>query len=115
LVVELSAAAGDAPRTLSARARVTEGSAPVYHTTGADRQGIYQNTLVLWELYGPAEEDYRTLLINGARRPVTWEGAAAIVETKFVVEQPGRYRLRAATTALAGRSAVVWKAFKVEP
>jgi len=113
LAVELSGAAGEPPRSVTARARVTEGSAPVYYTTGADRRGVYHNALVLWEIYGPGEEDYRMLLAGGANPPVTHEGATAVVETKFVVEQPGRYRLRAATTDLAGRSTVVWKEFKV--
>ena len=113
LAVELSGEAGDAPRTVTARARVTEGSAPVYYTTGADRHGVYHNAMVLWELYGPAEEDYRMLLTGGANPPVAHEGAAAVVETKFAVEQPGRYRLRAATTDLAGRSTVVWRELEV--
>jgi len=34
-------------------------------------------------------------------------------EVEFSAEQPGRYRLRAATTDLAGCSTVVWKEFKV--
>lgn len=33
----------------------------------------------------------------------------AEVETKFKIEQAGRYRLRASTVDLAGRSTVVWK------
>ena len=41
------------------------------------------------------------------------EGGAAAVEAQFAVEQPGRYRLRAATTDLAGRSAVVWNEINV--
>jgi len=115
LAVELSGGADDAPRTVTARARVTEGRAPVYYTAGADRHGVYHNAMVLWELYGPGEEDYRMLLTGGANPPVTREGAAVVVETRFAVEQPGRYRLRAATTDLAGRSTVVWKEFKAGP
>lgn len=113
MAVELSGAVGHPPCTITARARVVEGSAPVYYTTGADRRGVYHNALVLWELYGPAGEEYRMLLTSGANPPVTREGAVAVVEMKFAVEQPGRYRLRAATTDLAGRSTVVWKGFRV--
>jgi len=36
-----------------------------------------------------------------------------VVEVNFTVEKPGPYRLRAATTDLAGRSTVVWKEFRV--
>ncbi|MBU6401854.1 MAG: hypothetical protein KGS61_16170, partial [Verrucomicrobia bacterium] len=59
LVVELSGLTGGVPCTVTARARVTEGSAPIYYTTGADRRGVYHNVRVMWELYGPEAEDYR--------------------------------------------------------
>jgi hypothetical protein len=36
-----------------------------------------------------------------------------VVELKFRVKQPGRYRLRVATADLAGRSTVVWQEFAV--
>jgi hypothetical protein len=110
--VELSGATGESPDTVTARARATEGSAPIYYTTGADRRGVYHNAMVLWELYGPGAEDYR-LLTGRVTRLEAIEGAAAVVETRFAVEQTGRYRLRVATTDLAGRSTVVWKEFKV--
>jgi hypothetical protein len=97
---------------MTARARVTEGSASVYCTTGADRRGVYQNSMVLWELYGPGAEDYRQLP-GRVTSPFTGDGGQAMIETQFTVEQPGRYRLRAATTDLAGRSMVVWKEFQV--
>lgn len=109
LVVDLSGIEGGLPRTITARAQITEGSAAVYYTTGADRQGVYQNAMVLWELYGPEEEDYRTLpghVIQSATPE-----SASHVETRFTLSQPGQYRLRAATTDLAGRSTVVWKEF----
>lgn len=67
--------------------------------------------MVLWELYGPGEEDYRTLAGH-----VVQSSAAdqpAWVEAKFTISQPGHYRLRAATTDLTGRSTVVWKEFKL--
>jgi len=36
-------------------------------------------------------------------------GVGGEVETKFQIEKAGRYRLRASTVDLAGRSTVVWK------
>jgi len=112
LAVELGVPDDGSPGPVTARARVTEGASPVYYTTGADRSGVYPNVMVLWELYGPAAEDYRTLAGRVVER--TSGGAAtAVVEAQFRVEQPGWYRLRAATTDLAGRSAVVWREFAV--
>lgn len=110
LAVELSDANKELPCTVKARARVTEGSSPIYYTTGADRHGVYPNVMVLWELYGPAAEDYR-LLSSRVVRSETRDGAAAVVEASFTIEQAGSYRLRAATTDLAGRSIVRWIAF----
>jgi hypothetical protein len=112
LAVELSGGTGARPRLFSAHARVTEGSAPVYYTSGADRHGVYHNVLVLWELFGPGAEDYR-LLSGRLVTPLGAEGGPGVVETQFAVEQPGRYRLRAATTDVAGRSTVVWKEITV--
>ena len=109
LAVELS---GETTHSFTASARVTEGSALVYCTTGADRRGVYQNALMLWELYGPGAEDYRQLTSH-VKKPLSGTGGIAEVEVRFTLEQPGRYRLRAATTDLAGRSTVVWKEFKV--
>jgi len=111
LTMELSAPDHAAPNTFTARARVTEGASPVYYTTGTDERGVYQNVMVLWELYGPGEEDYRTLVSRVTRSPAADQ--PALVETTFTVSQPGRYRLRAATTDLTGRSTVVWKEFKL--
>jgi hypothetical protein len=112
IAVELSALAGSFPQSVTARARVTAGAAPVYFTPGANAEGIYPNAKVLWELYGPGEEDYRALL-SGFGQParVRREHSASIVEVDFQISRPGRYRLRASTADLAGRSAVVWKTF----
>ena len=110
LAVELSVANKELPCTVKARARVTEGSSPIYYTTGADRHGVYHNAMVLWELYGPAGEDYRSLA-SQVIRSETRDGAAAEVETTFTIEQAASYRLRAATTDLAGRSTVKWIEF----
>jgi hypothetical protein len=112
LAVELSGANDGLPRTITARARITEGGAPVYYTTGADRSGVYHNAMVLWELYGPGEADYRTLTSRVVPSE-PHESASALVEAQVTIEHPGRYRLRAATADLAGRSTVTWKEFKV--
>jgi hypothetical protein len=110
LTVGLSGAEGRLPRTITARARITEGSAPVYYTTGADRNGVYHNAMVLWELFGPGQEDHRTLPAVRGNPPENPDGSA-VVEARFTVERTGRYRLRAATTDLAGRSTVTWNEF----
>jgi hypothetical protein len=112
LAVELSNPDGEVPCTITAHARLIEGSAPIYYTTGADRLGVYPNAMVLWELYGPRAEDYR-VLSGRVSSSLTHEGRSAVVESGFSIEQPGRYHLRAATTDLAGRSTVVWREIKV--
>ena len=109
LTVELSDGEERGPRAITARARVVQQASPVYYTTGTDGHGVYHNARVLWELYGPGDEDYRALLSAGANPLTTFDGRSAVVEVKFRVEQTGRYRLRSATTDLAGRSTVVWK------
>ncbi len=113
LTIELNDGGEPGPRSITARARVVESATPVYYTIGTDRHGIYQNARVLWELYGPGDEDYRALLSAGAHPQTTFDGQTAVVEVKFRVEQPGRYRLRTATSDLAGRSTVVWQEIKV--
>ena len=113
LTIELTDGGEPGPRSVTARARVVESASPVYYTIGTDRYGVYQNARVIWELYGPEVEDYRALLSAGARPQTTFDGQTAIVEVKFRVEQPGRYRLRAATTDLAGRSTVAWQEINV--
>ncbi len=130
LTVELSAETGKAPLRVAARAFLVEASAPVYYTLGANTKGIYRNVKVLWELYGPGEEDYRFLLsenreprIRPAPGPegrcaaglrVGEEGGRTRVEIEFRIGRPGSYRLRAATVDLAGRTTVVWRTITVE-
>ena len=114
LAVELSDEVGESPRTITALARITECSAPIYYTTGADRHGVYRNVMVLWELYGPEAEDYR-MLSGRVNSPPARDGGSAVVETQFTVGQPGRYHLRTATTDLAGRSTVIWKDTSLGP
>ena len=109
LFVQLSDGGEQGPRTITAHAKVQEKASPVYYTTGTDDQGVYHNARVLWELYGPGPEDYRSLLAIGVNPETRIDGKIAEIELRFQVTQAGRYRLRAATTDLAGRSAVVWK------
>ena len=114
LVIELSIDTDKAPLEIFARAILVEGSAPIYYTLGANPKGIYKNVKVFWELYGPKEEDYRFLL-DWSREPRIYdEGTRTNVDIKFKISQPGKYRLRAATVDLAGRTAVVWKNITVE-
>jgi hypothetical protein len=114
LSITVSAADGKAPLDIVARADVRETSAPVYYTFGADTQGIYQNAMVAWELYGPGQEDYRFLTPPGLKPRVTRTGTGQEVITGFRLERPGKYRLRAATVDLAGRTSVRWMPIEVK-
>ncbi len=109
LIVDISPTEEATPFVLTARAHLKEGSAPIYYTTGTDRRGEYPNVMVLWELYGPDEEDYRTLSGRLVEGPSA-DGQATL-EAKAPVSRPGHYRLRAATTDLLGRTHVVWSEF----
>ena len=109
LAIKLSNEIGKSPLEISAHAYLSEGSSPVYYTLGANRKGIYQNAKVFWELYGPEEEDYRFLHDWNREPRISDEGSMARVDIQFTISRPGKYRLRAATVDLAGRTAVVWK------
>jgi hypothetical protein len=113
LAVELNTDHGNASSTIKARATVTEGSAPVYYTQGADKEGIYKNTYVLWELYGPEEEDYTDFWNDRWNVFVSENTNSAIIEINFEINNPGDYRLRISTADVAGRSAVVWKEINI--
>ena len=114
LAIELSNETGKAPLEVIARAVLIEGSAPIYYTLGANREGIYKNVKVFWELYGPKNEDYRHLH-DWSREPrICDEGTRTNVDIKFKISRPGKYRIRAATVDLAGRTAVVRKNITVE-
>ena len=110
LEIELSNSGQD-EHSYSARVRLKEGSAPVYYTTGADRNGVFHNVLVLWELFGPGVEDYRQL--SGHVVSTATAQSPATVETQFRVDHTGRYRLRAASADTAGRTKVVWREINV--
>ena len=113
LVVDVSIPRTDAPFEVQAFATVTKGSAPVYYTRGADESGVYNNEMVLWELFGPAEEDYRFLNRDQSEICINHTGSGAEVEIGFSFNQSGEYRLRAATVDLAGRTAVTWETITV--
>lgn len=98
------------PAQYIATARIRETSAPVYYTHGADAAGVYQNAMVLWELFGPEEQDYRHLMPDGMRPLVRrLAGNEVEVEMRFTLDRPGRYRLRAATVDAAGRTTIAWQ------
>ena len=114
LAIELATETGTAPLLVNARALLSEGSSPVYYTLGASPRGIYRNVKVLWELYGPGEEDYRFLLNENREPRMLEEGDRTQVQMPFTVREAGRYRLRAATVDMAGRTTVVWKSIIVK-
>ena len=113
LTVDVSVPQGKTPLEISACATVTEESAAVYYTRGADKNGIYNNERVLWELFGPEAEDYRFLNRAQAKIHINPEDLVTRVEIRFTLRHAGSYRLRAATVDMAGRTAVVWKTITV--
>ena len=113
LTIDVSVPQGKTPVEVHACAIVTEGSARVYYTRGADENGIYNNERVLWELFGPAEEDYRFLNREPSKIRINPEDLVTRVEIRFTLRYPGSYRLRAATVDMAGRTAVEWKTITI--
>ncbi len=109
LIVDIDPSGNSAPDTFTARANVKAGSAPVYYTQGANKEGIYRNTYVLWELYGPGEEDYTDFWNERWDVDVSEKDDTATVELIFTLDKPGSYRLRVSACDVAGRSSVVWK------
>jgi hypothetical protein len=99
--------------SVKAIATVSEGSAPIYYTMGADKNGIYNNQYVLWELYGPEQEDYTDFWNERWDVKVTEEKDSATVKIKFKIKKPGDYRLRVSTADMTGRSTVVWKKINI--
>ena len=88
----------------------------MYYSPTPDAQGVHHNQGVMWELYGPAEEDYaHGMPAIEASQVVSHEDGAMVVQTTIHVDKPGAYRLRAATTDLAGRSTFVWTELNVTP
>ena len=113
LTIDVSIPQTDASFEVRACATVTEGSASVYYTRGADENGIYNNEIVLWELFGPAEEDYRFLNREHSEIRTIQTESVTEVEIRFRLKHPGNYRLRAATVDMAGRTAVAWNTITV--
>jgi hypothetical protein len=109
LVLRLSGEEGTVPFEVTGTAQVTEKSAPVYYTLGANPHGVSHNAMVAWELYGPDEEDYRFFRPPALTPHVVRRGAVAEVKARFAIGRPGTYRLRVATVDMAGRTTVVWK------
>ncbi|RKU16454.1 hypothetical protein C6500_17495 [Candidatus Poribacteria bacterium] len=103
----------DAPFEVRACATVTKGSAAVYYTRGADASGIYNNEVVLWELFGPEEEDYRFVNREHSEIRINQTELVTEVEIHFRLNRLGNYRLRAATVDMAGRTAVTWETITV--
>ena len=113
LTVDTSISQADAAFEVRACATVTEGSTAVYYTRGADRNGIYNNEIVLWELFGPEEEDYRFLNREQSEIRIHQTESETEVEIHFRLKHSGNYRLRAATVDMAGRTAVKWETIAV--
>jgi hypothetical protein len=115
LAVELSSHEGGSPLEITACATIVEGSSAIYYTTGTDAQGIYNNVMVCWELYGPNEEDYRFLHWEDLKsRIINQDDSRYKIEIDFGLEWSGTYRLRTATVDMAGRTSVDWKTIDVE-
>ena len=113
LTVDVSIPQINIPLEVRACATITKGSASVYYTRGANKNGIYNNEVVLWELFGPEEEDYRFLNREHSEIRIDQTETIAEVEIRFSLKHPGNYRLRAATVDMAGRTAVEWETITV--
>ena len=113
LTVDVSIPQTDIPLEVCACATVTKGSTSVYYTRGANKNGIYNNEMVLWELFGPEEEDYRFLNRDHSEILIEQTETIAEVEIRFSLKHPGNYRLRAATVDMAGRTAVAWETISI--
>ena len=87
LSVEVEPMDGNRSSTITAFAKVTEGSAPIYYTQGAGKNGIYKNSYVLWELYGPEEEDYTDFWNDRWNVSVTENENSVSAEIKFNIQQ----------------------------
>jgi hypothetical protein len=108
LTLDVSTDATGQATSLVARAEVREGSSPIFYTARPSRRGVYDNALVLWELFGPRSEDYRALLSDGVVPQITHDGSTWRITVSTTLDRAGTYRLRAATVDRAGRSAVAW-------
>ncbi len=105
LEVALSTHEGEAPLFLVAEAKVTEKLSPVYFSPQHDEKGVWRNTKVIWQLYGPGPDRYR----NVSSQVDADSGILALE-----LEEPGLYRLRASVVDRAGRTSVRWTSVKVD-
>jgi len=105
---KLTVTAKAAGKVIRAVATVQQTAAPVFYTTGADPGGVYRNAMVFWELYGPEAEDYQYVQADRMQPIVRETAQGAEVEMTAKVDRAGRYRVRAGTVDLTGRSTVVW-------
>lgn len=106
LKISLSKEEGKAPMTLVAHAEVTEHQSPVHFTSAHDEKGVWRNTKVIWQLYGPGPDDFAQL----SERHDAKTGLLPLELNKA-----GVYRLRASVVDRAGRSTVRWKRIAVKP
>ena len=106
LKISLSKEEGKAPMTLVAQAEVTEHQSPVHFTPAHDEKGVWRNTKVIWQLYGPGPDDFAHL----SERHDAKTGLLPLE-----LDQAGVYRLRASVVDRAGRSTVRWKRITVKP
>jgi hypothetical protein len=113
LTVDVSIPQTDIPLEVRACATITKGSASVYYTRGADASGIYNNEMVLCELFGPEAEDYRFLNREPSEIRIDQTESVAEVEIRFSLKHLGNYRLRVATVDIAGRTAVAWETISI--
>jgi hypothetical protein len=114
LSVKIQGTDGNKTGSYTATATISAGASPVYYTQGADKNGVYRNTYVLWELYGPDEEDFTDFWNERWNSVVSEENDNATVELKFSIDKPGKYRLKISAADMAGRSSVVWKEINIE-
>jgi len=105
---------GQGNRIYHVSAFIEETDAPVYYTMGTDPEGVYQNVLVLWELYGPGEENYRYFRPDNLHPDAARDGNRLTVKGTFSVSQTGHYRLRTATVDTVGRTTIEWVNFSVD-
>lgn len=106
LKISLSREEGKAPMTLVAHAEVTEHQSPVHFTPCHDENGVWRNTKVIWQLYGPGPDDFAQL----SERHDAKTGLLPLE-----LDKAGVYRLRASVVDRAGRSTVQWKRIIVKP
>ena len=106
LRISLSREEGRAPMTLVAHAEVTEHRSPVHFTPAHDEKGVWRNTKVIWQIYGPGPDDFAHL----SNRHDAKTGLLSLE-----LDKAGVYRLRASVVDRGGRSTVQWKRIIAKP